>query len=118
MTQLETLLSESRKAKATEVANEAAMPIIRSMYPSRSRGQMANEFRHFFLLGAEFEAKRLENIIRVAVDALTTAEINTRNDCVERLDNGRFIHCNQCKENNSDFNIALAEMERIAGEVK
>jgi len=38
---------------ATQQANEAANPCIRSMYPSRSRGAMANEFRHFIILGAE-----------------------------------------------------------------
>jgi hypothetical protein len=43
---------ETMEDMATRVANEAAQPLLRSMYPSRSRGQMANEFRHFIITGA------------------------------------------------------------------
>jgi len=50
------MTEEARKRleeMATVIANEAANPILRDMYPSRSRGQMANEFRHFILTGAQ-----------------------------------------------------------------
>jgi hypothetical protein len=54
MTQSNADRARAIEAEATRAANEAAKPVIRSMYPMRSRGQMANEFRHFFIAGAHY----------------------------------------------------------------
>jgi hypothetical protein len=42
---------------ADGVAHEATTPEIGSMYPSRSSGQMKNEFRHFLIMGAQWADK-------------------------------------------------------------
>lgn len=51
---------------AEKIAHEATTPELRSMYPSRSRGQMKNEFMHFYKSGwidAMERAKILEEAL-------------------------------------------------------
>lgn len=44
-------LQEKRDELAKTMGNRHANPVIRSMYPSKSRGQMAGEFSQLYSLG-------------------------------------------------------------------
>lgn len=57
------------------------------------------------------ETLRLLAALKTAYEALETAEINTRNSCVEKVGD-RFIHCRQCEENNRDFSQAIESIEK------
>lgn len=58
-TQLQKLIDKA----ADEKSKKAANVILRDMYPSRSRGQMANEFSHFIKEGAQFLMPLVESLI-------------------------------------------------------
>lgn len=69
-----------RDEMAKEWGDRHAIPIIRSLYPSKSRGEMAREFSQLFTLGwdacakdAEAREAQLVNLVREfksAVDSL------------------------------------------------
>lgn len=67
---------EQIREAAEVITEEATTPMIRSMYPTRSRGQMKNEFKHFFIEGAQFgrelERKRVLGMLRSEVAQLET----------------------------------------------
>jgi hypothetical protein len=44
-------MNDVRDTLAIEMGNRHANPVIRSMYPSKPRGEMAKEFAQLFTLG-------------------------------------------------------------------
>jgi hypothetical protein len=69
--------SKTRDEQIEAIAQEATTPEIRSMYPSRSRGQMKNEFIHFMKVGyelAESEVTKLRAQLAVAIEGLKDIE--------------------------------------------
>lgn len=57
-----------RDEAARQQGDNHACPIVRSMYPSKSRGEMAREFAQLFSLGHDFAFDRAQ----VLVEALDT----------------------------------------------
>ena len=57
-------MSQSREEAANVFGREAATPVIRSMYPSTSRGVMASEFARCHLAGQEWMLGRVLELLR------------------------------------------------------
>lgn len=55
--------NDQRDALAREVSRNIAQPVIRSMYPSRSRGQMQKEFEQVYTLGYNARDKQVELLV-------------------------------------------------------
>jgi len=61
--------ADVRTERALEMGNRHASPIIRSMYPSKSRGDMAREFAQLYSLGFQ-DALRHSPTVLALVEAL------------------------------------------------
>lgn len=68
-------MQELRNAEAEEIANQYAIPLIRSMYPSLSRGEMARLFKEVFQAGWDARDKIDNEALKVAVEELSLISI-------------------------------------------
>lgn len=96
---------------AEEIGNRLANPIIRSMYPSKSRGQMAREFAQAFALGYDSRDGEVK-ILREANEdyrvRLLSAE-RQRNDWEWEYKN-LCKFANQYEEERDTYKAALEEI--------
>ena len=87
---------EEMEKLSTEMGNRHANPVIRSLYPLTSRGEMARQFAQLFMLGfsagVESERKRtqvLVDALRKIQSGLTTqenkVEFYTKREATEAL---------------------------------
>lgn len=61
-------LKKERNKNAEFQGNGHAIPVVRSMYPSKSRGEMAREFAQLYSLGHEAASARLLGLLEKAVE--------------------------------------------------
>lgn len=62
------MLDEERNLKAKQQGNNHACPVIRSMYPSKSRGEMAGEFSQLYSVGYADATSRLLPLLEKAIE--------------------------------------------------
>lgn len=74
---------ERRDQEALEQGNRHAHPEIRSMYPSKSRGEMAREFAQLFTVGW--------NSAIAFLDGKSSSEANINDDVRELIEAAKFI---------------------------
>lgn len=63
-------LDKLRDKMAREQGDRHATPIIRSMYPLTSRGEMASQFAQLYSLGFDAAVSELMKVIKVQREAL------------------------------------------------
>lgn len=95
------LLQEKRDELAKTMGNRHANPVIRSMYPSKSRGQMAGEFSQLYSLGFSDACDLLIPEIEKLREAL-------KRECYCRSHESVEVMCDPCE--------TLQSIEEFLGE--
>jgi|JI10StandDraft_1071094.scaffolds.fasta_scaffold734292_2 hypothetical protein len=77
-------LTKLKEAEAHDIGNNLAIPIIRSMYPSRSRGEMKAEFVKCYNAGHEAATAFWLPLIEKAVEMAEVYALENDPDFVDR----------------------------------